>query len=80
MSLRLMLSYQILIAFFFAKGQVIGESDRHASKPASDPQSIKNRIGTIMHSLFDVGELRLQQGVAREVIQAASYDPISGLS
>jgi hypothetical protein len=61
-------------------GQVIGHSTRDAGEPASDPVRIPNLLATIMHSLFDVGELRVTRGVPGEVIRAAtSADPIPGL-
>jgi hypothetical protein len=48
-------------------GQVIGRSDRTGSAPASDPISSSNVLATIMHSLFDVGELRLLTGIPKDV-------------
>jgi hypothetical protein len=60
-------------------GQVIGESDREAGRPSSDPIRIPNLIGTIMHTLFDVGKLRLIDGLPRDVIAAADYAPIREL-
>ena len=48
-------------------GQVVGRSDRTASAPASDPISSSNILATIMHSLFDIGELRLLSGVPKDV-------------
>jgi uncharacterized protein (DUF1501 family) len=61
-------------------GQVIGRSDRQAAEPASEPIRIPHLVATIMHSLFDVSELRLQQGVPREVLQAATAaEPIREL-
>lgn len=63
-----------------ASGQVIGRSDRQASAPASDPIGIPDLVATILHTLFDVGELRLLPGVPREVMQAATAaEPIRGL-
>lgn len=50
-------------------GQVIGRSDRIAGEPASTPVTSSNVLATVMHSLFDVGELRLQTGVAKDVEQ-----------
>jgi hypothetical protein len=32
-----------------------------------------------MHTLFDVGELRVTRGVPAEVLRAAAADPIPGL-
>lgn len=64
-----------------AMGQVIGRSDRQAAAPASDPIGIPNLVATILHSLLDVGELRLRRGVPREVLVAATTaEPIAGLS
>jgi uncharacterized protein (DUF1501 family) len=61
-------------------GQVIGRSDAQAASPASEPFGIPNLIATILNSLLDVGELRLQPGVPREVLQAATAaEPIHGL-
>ena len=48
-------------------GQVIGRSDRTGSAPSSDPISSSNVLATVMHSLFDVGELRLLRGVPEDV-------------
>jgi uncharacterized protein (DUF1501 family) len=48
-------------------GQVIGRSDKIAGEPASTPVTSSNVLATVMHSLFDVGELRLQVGVAKDV-------------
>jgi hypothetical protein len=48
-------------------GQVIGRSDKIAGEPASTPVTSSNVLATVMHSLFDVGELRLQTGVAKDV-------------
>jgi hypothetical protein len=60
-------------------GQVIGQSARDAGAPNSEPIRIKNLIGTVMHTLFDVGQLRLVRGVGRELLQMADYEPIPGL-
>jgi hypothetical protein len=60
-------------------GQVVGESDREAGRPSSDPIRIRNLIGTIMHTLFEVGKLRLVDGLPRDVISAAGYEPIHEL-
>ncbi len=60
-------------------GQVIGQSDRIGGSPASEPVRIKNLIGTVMHTLFDVGKLRVVRGVPREVLEMSEYKPIVGL-
>jgi hypothetical protein len=62
-------------------GQVIGQSTRDAGEPASEPVRIPNLLATIMHTLFDVGELRVTRGVPNEVLRAATAaDPIPGLA
>jgi hypothetical protein len=62
-------------------GQVIGRSTRNVGEPASEPVRIPNLIATIMHTLFDVGELRVTRGVPNEVLRAATAaEPIPGLS
>lgn len=62
-------------------GQVIGRSTRDASEPASDPITIPHLVATVLHTLLDVGELRLMTSVPQEVFRAATAaDPIPGLS
>ncbi len=51
-------------------GQVIGESDRTASVPKKDPVSTRQVLATVMHTLFDLGELRLRQDIPRDVYAA----------
>jgi uncharacterized protein (DUF1501 family) len=61
-------------------GQVIGRSDRNAGAPATEPVRIQNLVATILHSLFDVGELRLVPGMPREIAQTMTgWEPIPGL-
>lgn len=61
-------------------GQVIGRSDQHATKPASEPLSPKHLLATVMNTLFDLGELRLEQSVPRDILQvAAAGQPIRQL-
>jgi uncharacterized protein (DUF1501 family) len=61
-------------------GQVIGCSDKSAGEPASEPVRIKNLVGTILHTLLDVGNVRVVRGMPREVLEMAEYKPIAGLS
>ena len=49
-------------------GQVVGGSDRTASEPVSDPVTPAAMMATILHSLFDLGELRVQRGVPRDLL------------
>jgi hypothetical protein len=41
-------------------GQVIGRSTANAGEPADNPVPMRHLIGTIMHTLFNVAELRLR--------------------
>jgi hypothetical protein len=62
-------------------GQVVGQSTRDAAEPLTSPIRIPNLIATIMSSLFDVGTLRLAQGVPPEIARAAGdWEPIPGLA
>lgn len=60
-------------------GQVIGSSNKEGGEPATDPIRIKNLIGTVMHTLFDIGRLRVTRGIPREILQMAEWEPIPGL-
>lgn len=43
-----------------AGGQVIGQSNRDGGEPATEPLNPKHLISTILRSLFDAGQLRLE--------------------
>ncbi len=61
-------------------GRVIGQSTRDAGEPASDKVTNKNLIATILHTLLDVGEVRLQRGLPFDLARIFSdYEPIPGL-
>jgi hypothetical protein len=61
-------------------GQVIGQSTRDAGEAASNPVHIPNLISTVLHTMFDVGQLRLQPGLPRELTQQlVAAEPIQGL-
>lgn len=49
-------------------GQVVGRSDRNAAEPASDPITPQHLMATIMHALFDVGKLRVQPSMPRDLL------------
>jgi hypothetical protein len=60
--------------------QVIGQSSRNGGEPQSDPIRIQNLVATILHTLVDVGELRLVPGMPREIAQTMTgWEPIPGL-
>jgi len=61
-------------------GQVIGNSTRDAGEPAGNPLRIPNLVSTILHSVFDIGQLRLVPGIPRELTQQlVAAEPIPGL-
>jgi uncharacterized protein (DUF1501 family) len=61
-------------------GRVIGQSTRHGGEPASDAVTIRDLNATIMHTLLDIGEARLLDGVPKNVMDAISAGaPIRGL-
>ena len=61
-------------------GQVIGDSDRTAGRPSTEPISVQNLLGTIMHTVFDVGQLRLETSVPGEIARTlTSSQPIAQL-
>jgi uncharacterized protein (DUF1501 family) len=49
-------------------GHVVGQSDRGAARPATDPYTPRHLLATIMHTLFDVGRLRLDQSLPRDLL------------
>jgi len=62
-------------------GQIIGQSDRQGSQPASEPYDPTHLMSTVMHTLFDVGTLRVTRSVPREILTIAERGkPISGLA
>lgn len=52
-------------------GQVIGESDRRGGEPATDPYVIDDLHATILHAMFDVGEMRLDTSLPKQVLDRA---------
>jgi uncharacterized protein (DUF1501 family) len=62
-----------------AKGQIIGQSTRKNDAPASDPIGLANLHSTVLHALFDIGQMRLDPGVPRELTRLAEPKPIEEL-
>lgn len=61
-------------------GQVVGQSQANGGEPNSEPIRIQNLIGTILHSLVNVGDVRLMPNLPREITQTAvGYEPIHQL-
>lgn len=61
-----------------AGGRVIGQSTKDGGEPATDPLTVKHLIATILHTVFDVGQLRLQPDLA-PIARLGEVGPISGL-
>ena len=57
------------------KPGVVGRSDRQNGEPASNPINPENMMGTILHSVFDVGQLRVARNIPREVMQLVDNSP-----
>jgi len=55
---------------------VIGRSSHDGGEPATEAFGPKNLISTIMHTLFDVGELRLLSAVPAELTRLTQPQPI----
>lgn len=65
----------------YPRGQVIGSSSRDAGEPASDPFGNENLLATVMHTLLDLGQVRLMTGLPQDLLRALTTpQPIAGLS
>ncbi len=61
-------------------GQVLGQSDGQAGRAVGESYRPQHLLATIMHTLFDIGRLRLEQHVPREIIRfAETNQPIDHL-
>ena len=60
-------------------GRVIGQSTRDAAEPLTEPVTIPHLVSTVLHTLLDVGQLRLATGVPREIVRATAERPIEEL-
>ena len=60
-------------------GQVIGQSDRLAAQPSSERYTPKHLLATVMHTLLDIGEVRVRSGLGRVATVLADGEPIPGL-
>lgn len=62
-------------------GQVIGRTTRDGGKPATEPMTVERLHATILHTLLDVGQMRVAQSHLQDVIRiATAAEPISGLT
>jgi len=60
-------------------GQVIGRSNRDGGEPATDPFTPKHLISTILHTLFDVGRLRVTPSQV-QIAKLAEHATINGIN
>ena len=61
-------------------GQVIGESTRDGGEPNTEAVTSSHLLGTIMHTLLDIGQVRLMENLSREVKSLISgSEPIRNL-
>ncbi|WP_425614654.1 DUF1501 domain-containing protein [Anatilimnocola sp. NA78] len=62
-------------------GQVIGQSNDNAGEPHTEPQELENLLATVMHSLLDLGQVRLMTGLPQDLVRAITTPkPITGLT
>lgn len=60
------------------RGKVIGQSTRDGGEPVADSVTTANLISTILHTVFNVGELRLKPGLG-PISRLTEPAPIPGL-
>lgn len=53
-------------------GQVIGRSDSQAGRPASEPIRPANLISTMTHTLFDMAQVRITDGIPEHLVREVS--------
>jgi hypothetical protein len=61
-------------------GQVIGRTTRDAGRPATEPMTVERLNATILHTLLDIGQLRLQTQFQEVIRIATAAEPIPGLT
>ncbi len=61
-------------------GQNVGQASRANDVPLSEPVTTNHLMSTVMHSLFDVGQLRLVRSAPRDLLSRIDeFPPIPGL-
>lgn len=61
-------------------GQVIGQSNRTAAEPQTEPIRNASLIATVLNTVMDIGQVRLVRGMPADVLTAATAaEPIPGL-
>jgi hypothetical protein len=61
------------------RGQIIGQSTRKNDAPATEPITLANLHSTVLHAQFDIGQMRLDPGVPRDLARLAEPSPIAEL-
>ncbi len=62
-------------------GQILGSSTRDAGEPLSDPYNNENLLATVMHTLLDIGQVRLMSSLPQELLRMLTGpEPIKGLA
>jgi len=61
-------------------GQTIGQSSADGGEPHTEPQELDNLLATIIHTLLDLGQVRLMTGLPQDLLRAITTPhPITGL-
>ncbi len=61
-------------------GQVIGRSNRRVEEPATEPVTPHHLMATVLHTLFDIGELRIARGIPSDMMRLVEEaEPIGEL-
>ncbi len=61
-------------------GQVVGQSDRRGGEPNGQPVTIADLHATVLQTMFDLGQMRLDSTVPRELLlRATAGQPIAGV-
>lgn len=61
-------------------GKVIGASARDGGTPADNPVTMQNLLATVMHTLLDLGEVRVMDGLPKSLVDTLTGgEPIKGL-
>jgi len=55
-------------------GRIIGRSDGSASRPVGESYEPKHLVATVLNTLFDVGSMRLDPKIPREILRVANPD------
>ena len=61
-------------------GRVIGASARDGGAPSDSPATMQNLLATVMHTLLDLGEVRVMDGLPKSLVDTLTGgEPIKGL-